>query len=326
MDFRKKGRRRWIGRGPEDVPGLGCPAAGDWASLAVGLLDSERSRTLLAHAIQCDECGALLRAAAEDLGSDVTDAESKELGELVSAQPEWQREMARKMAQASRPVPRPHPQPAQWLGWAAALLIAVGGGYWSYDQWSSGQPARLIAQAYSQQRPFEFRFPAADYGPVRQQKGANGSSQSPASLLEAEARVARELTKRPDDARWLAWRAETEMLSWDPETAIATLTRALDRKPDDPALSAELGIAYALRAEAQNRSVDYGTAIEHLTRAIRLKPGLRDALFNRAIVYERLFLYDEAIQDWRRYLSLDSSSAWADEARRRLAELEQKKK
>lgn len=325
MQLRRQNRFPWLVRDPREAPEPRCPEAGEWASLVVGLVDSESREKLLSHASRCDACGALLRMAAEDLASELNPAESTTLEELESAKPEWQRGMARRMARASRPDP--HPIPAPWLAWAAGLVIAVGAGWWSYTAWFSTRPASLIAQEYTQQRPFEYRIPAAGYGPIRQQKGSIGSAfQRPPSLLEAEARILRELAKRPDDPRWLALRAETEMLSWDPEAAIATLTRALDRQPNDPALSADLGMAYALRAEAQNRAVDYGNAIEYLTRAIRAKPDFREAVFNRAIVYERLFLYEEAIKEWRQYLSLDSGSAWADEARRRLAELEQKKK
>jgi predicted TPR repeat methyltransferase len=85
-------------------------------------------------------------------------------------------------------------------------------------------------------------------------------------------------------------------------------------------------MAYALRAEAQNRDVDYSYAIENLSRSLKARPDSPETLFNRAVVNERMFLYDDAVKDWQHYLDLDTSGAWRQEAQRRLADLEQKKK
>lgn len=212
------------------------------------------------------------------------------------------------------------------LAAAAALFsVAVGAG-WIYKKWAIRLPHRLIAQAYTQQRPFDYRIPGAAHGPIRLEKRGNNSAFArPARLLDAEARIAHELEKSPDDTDWLALRAQAELLAWDSESAMATLTRALDHKPDDADLMAETGIAYALRAESQNRPIDYGNATEYLGKALAAKPDHKEAIFNRTIVYERMSLFHEAEHDWRRYLKLDASGGWADEARRRLAEVQHKK-
>jgi cytochrome c-type biogenesis protein CcmH/NrfG len=195
---------------------------------------------------------------------------------------------------------------------------------WNY--WIAGEPARLIAKAYTQQRPVDLRLPEAAYGPVRRERGAASLLRQPAALQEAEFKIRRELEKRPDDVRSLDMIAQAEMLELEPEAAIGTLQHALERKPDDSGLLAALGVAYALRAEAPNRDVDYGFAIESLRRSLNLKPDSPTAVFNLAIVYERMYLYPDAIEQWRHYLDLDKSGDWNKEAQRHLAELEQKKK
>src|SRR5205085_6828165 len=53
------------------------------------------------------------------------------------------------------------------------------------------------------------------------------------------------------------------------------------------------------------------------SRALQLQPDNRIALFNRAITAERLFLYKQGLEDWERYLGLDTSGEWSDEARER---------
>jgi cytochrome c-type biogenesis protein CcmH/NrfG len=50
------------------------------------------------------------------------------------------------------------------------------------------------------------------------------------------------------------------------------------------------------------------------------------ALFNRAVVSERLREYQSAVEDWTRLLEVEPKGGWADEARRRKAADEELKK
>jgi CHAT domain-containing protein len=214
-----------------------------------------------------------------------------------------------------------------WLALGATLVLALSAAWLAWNRRIANDPARLIAQAYTEQRPFEFRIAGAGHAAVRLERGATSSHfQRPADLLEAEARIARELESDPENVKWLALKARAELLGWDPETSIATLQHAQEQKADDTDLLADLGAAYALRAETQNRAVDYGYAIEYLSRSLKARPDSPEALFNRAVVYERMYLYDDGAREWRRFLEVERSSAWREEAGRRLNELEQKRK
>ena len=208
----------------------------------------------------------------------------------------------------------------RWLMIAGFTMAAVILG----SEWITQRPGRelrsagaLLAEAYSKQRVFELRLPDASYTAVERQPIAEASSFSrPIALLEAESRIALHLGKNPDDAQWLRLRARAEMLDRHYDDAVSTLKRATDAQPDDVSLLADLGCAYALRAEGEKRDIDYGAAIDMLWRFLRAKPDSPVALFNRAVVYERMFLYDDARKDWEHYLKLDSSSGWATEASR----------
>ena len=327
MHQEEQARLQRLAGGPRGGPTDACPPPTELASLAAGLTEAGRSDALLTHASKCDACGAILHALVEDFSQETTAAESQVLEGLESERPAWHRRVARRMAEESRRG-RVMPMPSsKWLAAAAAVFLAVSAGWWSWDHWIANDPVRLIARAYTQQRPFDFRIPNADHAPVRIERGSAGSSfQRPAALLEAQGRIARELEKDPGSVKWLELRARAEMLDWAPETAIATLQRALERRPDDAVLLADLGVAYALRAEVQNRDVNYGYAIEYLERSLKAKPNVPETIFNRAVVFEQMFLYDDAIREWRHYLELDPAGAWRQEAKRRLADLEQKKK
>jgi tetratricopeptide (TPR) repeat protein len=305
-------------------PEAECPPLTEWTSLAAGLLPAARGNELLAHAIECDGCGASLNDAMEDFSTDFTEDELRMVESLQSSKPEWQRDMAKRMAAASRGRPA---YIQTWLAKAAVILLALGGGWLAWNHWFATDPARLIAKAYTQQRPFDYRIPGAAYAELRQERRPIGSAfQAPSALLEAEASVARELERNPDDVKWLELHARADMLGRQPDAAIDTLQHALERKPDDPDLMADLGMAYALRAEAPNHDVDYGYAIEYLGRSLKSKPNSPEVVFNRALVYEQMFLYDEAIREWRHYLELDKAGSWKEEAQRHLADVEQKKK
>jgi Flp pilus assembly protein TadD len=137
-----------------------------------------------------------------------------------------------------------------------------------------------------------------------------------APLALAEDRIQDALAANPADVAALQMRARAEMLEFEPESAVATLGRALELKPKDASLLADLGSAYA-------QAGNWAKAHEALTAALLLKPDLASAVFNRALVNEKREARGEAIADWERYLTLDASSGWAKEAREHRDALEQ---
>ncbi len=312
--------------GPRRANERGCPPPEEWASLAAGLLTTERREAMLDHAADCDGCGALLHGVVADFSAEKDFPEAKELAALATRTPERQREIARRMTRIAGGGGE-RPEYWRWAAVAAAVVLSIGLGWFGYDRWKAGDPSLLIAQAYTERRPYDFRVAGANHAPIRSQRRAAGSPfERPRALMKAESLVAERLAANPDSPEWLALRARAELLAWDAEAAIATVTRALERQPGNAELLADLGMAYALRADAEDRRPDYGRAIEHLSQALQAKPDMAVSVFNRAIVYERMQLYEEAIAEWRRYLGLDPAGGWAEEARRHLRDLEQKKK
>ena len=54
---------------------------------------------------------------------------------------------------------------------------------------------------------------------------------------------------------------------------------------------------------------------------MEIDPSHTKALYSLAVCYEKQGEKDNARRTWERYLELDSTSAWAIEARKRLNEL-----
>jgi hypothetical protein len=75
--------------------------------------------------------------------------------------------------------------------------------------------------------------------------------------------------------------------------------------------------------EAEDRFEDYGTAFELQRRALQQSPDDPVVRFNRAITASRLFLFKQSMEDFTRYLGMDSSGGWADEARQHLSEVKE---
>jgi Tfp pilus assembly protein PilF len=79
----------------------------------------------------------------------------------------------------------------------------------------------------------------------------------------------------------------------------------------------DLGVAY-LEGSGQ---AGLQKAAQEFRHALQGNPSFAPAIFNLAVLYERTGSVSEAETQWRRYLQLDSNSAWSVEARTRLQNL-----
>jgi CHAT domain-containing protein len=156
------------------------------------------------------------------------------------------------------------------------------------------------------------------------QRGPQTSQMNrPESLLDAEAAITRGLRTAPEDGSLLMARGQANLLEWSYEAAITDMQEALDTQPKSAAVLGGLAAAYFERAEAEDRFDDYGTAFELQSRALQQSPDNAIILFNRAITAARLYLYKQSIEDWHRYLTLDASGEWSDEAKQHLNEVQE---
>jgi CHAT domain-containing protein/tetratricopeptide (TPR) repeat protein len=321
------GRLRALEESNERVRTPQCPPDEVWTPLAAGL-STEVSDGLLAHAAQCGYCGALLREATEDLAGDLQPEEQQLLAAMSSSQPEGRKRLAARLSEASRagrPIPlvnRPAKRAGVRMRWAyaTAAVIILGVAAWLfYVSQRASSPAQLLASAYSELRTIEPRIPLARFGPMRLERGGPGGSRmnTPPALSEAEGKISRQLSTNPDDPEWLALKARADLLDWNYESAMRSANRTLEQWPDSLPVLIDLATAHFERAEKEERPIDYGTAVELLGKVLAKNPDNAVALFNRAITYEKLFAYHEALADWEHYLKLDPKGDWAEEARRR---------
>ena len=327
------GRLAQLSRVPDTPRTSACPQESQWPELAAGLVDADQAAELLSHAAACDHCGPLLRQSLEDFTDDVTSAEEEFLAGLETAQPEWQERMASRLARKvrwrrilnqfwERLTPR---VPFKIWALASSIVLVAGVVPWATRPAPVASVNVLLARAYTEQRPFELRIPQAAYGPLRVVKGPTGASSldQPPALLESEARIARALAAHPNDPQWLRARGLAELLDRDVDSAVADFQQSLTLQPASTRLLIQLAGAHFERAQAHASQTDYKTALDFLNQALKMTHDDPVALFNRAIVYDRMQLYSQAIEDWRHYLRVDPNSQWAAEARKRLADVQQ---
>lgn len=321
-----------------------CPALAVWREIAGGLTPPDETLAYIEHASRCDHCGPLLHGAVAeliDLNGEITEAERKQIATLESANLEWQQELAQRITGTPHAGTDRESTP-WWQRWlavprlamaGASLLAVVAVGSWAIVQWVTvhrNQPAaadRLLARAYTEKRTLELRIAGADYAPLRVSRGPAASFTSrPAALLRAEALIASQLESHPTDPSWLQAQAQADVLEGKYDAAVEALRRALELEPGSPAILTDLATAYFQRAQQEDRKDDFGAAYEYLSQALRLHPDDPVALFNRAIVAEHEFLYQQALDDWEHYLRVDAGSQWAEEAHNRANAVREKLK
>jgi CHAT domain-containing protein len=187
------------------------------------------------------------------------------------------------------------------------------------------------SRAFSRENPpVEPDTLAAKLGPVRLTEGRVDGQTAYAPYrkrflgrdpaLEQFRREVREHKSRPSPSL-LRDQAFFHLLSDNLDRAIADLEEASRLAPGEAALLSDLSAVYAERAHVKSRPEDYVTALEMAERAVIIRPDLSEAVFNRVLALEHLFLFDSARDGWRRYLEIDTRSPWADEAGAHLEEL-----
>jgi len=316
-----------------------CPGPAVWREIVGGMTPAGQTLAYIEHASRCDYCGPLLRGAVSelaDLNGEVTEAELRHIATLESTHAEWQQRLAQRIARTPRAEPDPGSTP-WWQRWltvprlamaGASLLVVVGVGSWVVVR--GNQPAaanQLLARAYTEKRTLELRIAGANYAPLRVSLGpATSFTGRPAALLKAEALIAGQLESHPSDPSWLQAKAQADVLEGKYDAAAEALRRALELDPHSPALLTDLATACFLRAEQEDRKDDLGAAFEYLSQALKLRPDDPVALFNRAIVSEHQFLYQQALDDWGHYLRFDPGSPWVEEARNRAKAVREKLK
>lgn len=177
--------------------------------------------------------------------------------------------------------------------------------------------AKMRAIAPRAGRTVEARLTGFAWAPMRVQRGRGAAPLDPARLELADAAGAViETTPGGHDAGvgYLVIERDAD--------AVEALQEAARKSPKDPKIWSDLAAARYTLAAREEKPYELPLALAAADRALRLSPDLGDALFNRALIIERLGISEAARRAWQRYLQADGTSKWADEALQHLGRLD----
>lgn len=105
------------------------------------------------------------------------------------------------------------------------------------------------------------------------------------------------------------------------DDAVAQLTAAAARAPDDANVHNDLAVAYLTRSLVEERAFDQILALDAVERAAALSPADPVVRFNRALVLTSFPLPRQAISAWKEYLEIAEDDDWRAEGAEHLAAL-----
>ena len=180
-----------------------------------------------------------------------------------------------------------------------------------------------LLSLYQQSRPVETRISGFGYAPLTQLRGAPESS-DPRRLLLLKTRLLDAAITNPSAETYHAL-GTFHLTQQEYDNAIREYGNALKFAPNDAKIHNDLGSAYFERSKTETREKkfqDLARSNEEFKRATDLDGNLLEALFNRALALRALELPQQAREAWQLYLQKDSTSPWADEARKYLSQIE----
>jgi tetratricopeptide (TPR) repeat protein len=210
---------------------------------------------------------------------------------------------------------------------AAVLLVALGLGPTLMSAWDLHSAKSQVKQAYEQQRTTEMQLagmPHSEFTKPNRTLGIGGSdsdNQAPALLSAKSTLNARVKSGKKIDSDWQEIQGRIYLLQGSPDKAEKALKNALSSASDPAAIMIDLAASYYERG-------DYAKTIDTLL-AVNEDAKARDsekstALFDLAIAYQKVEMWDLAADTWKKFLAREGSGDWADEARARLAAAEKK--
>jgi CHAT domain-containing protein len=323
------------------VPTPECPSEESLQKFAVGMSSPETAEQIMEHVADCAYCAPMLK-----IYLDAIDDMDPEPVPVPDPLPGPFHDVISHLRSFLQPPLLPKIAWATGLGGIVFTCIAAGPPV--INAFKLNRAQSTLAAAFKESRPSPMRVL---WGPYAEVDVRRGGKRVPISELPTLAEAARIAGKEKDasDPRWIRFRGRVKLLA-DEQDAPQLLTTAAEKGLNDPNTEIDLAVAYfqkEIRASANSvkdkssssllndqvlpmqgaennvksgTSPNLGQSLELLNKVLR-EPNLSEeqrevALFDLAIVYEKMLFWDQAIPIWERYLALDPAGPWHEEAQR----------
>ena len=210
-------------------------------------------------------------------------------------------------------------------------MFGMGFGVWQALRPKSNLNDGLNAlqAAYRQERPVEARVSDFKYVPLPNQRGGTPRVDILQRDLAANL-LLKSVADQPSAASHHA-AGKYYLLMHQFEQANQEFTAALALEPSNAKIHNDFGAALLEEGRTQNAEAEgkqlelFGRSLEQFQKALDFDNNLLEARFNRALLLQYMRPSDQAKAAWNEYLERDSTSQWADEARRNLKLIEQQR-
>jgi hypothetical protein len=255
------------------------------AAFLEGGLAAAELTSVTEHLSDCIECRALLGSAAAFA------REHKNVRELA-----------------------PHRTRTAWWLAAAASIAIVAGAVWTMRP-SPDPLQRLVSASPANRRELEPRLSGGfPWAPLRVMRGGSEPIDAAQMRLMGAAGEVLQETEGSTSPRARHAAGVAQLLSAQRDDAIRELEAAAQNSNDARTWS-DLAAAHYVSAMRDDAPAQLTLALKAADKGLELQRDLPEGLFNRALILERLGLRDPALAAWKRYLAIDASSPWANEAR-----------
>ncbi len=212
----------------------------------------------------------------------------------------------------------------------AVLAVSIGAA--SLTLTACGRSDRPSpAPAESMQRPVEPRLLGVAYAPCHPDPHPDLVPEPRCAPITAPsappkpAKSSEPVNRGPASSEPLAAHRNVRLAQRDEDhsdSVVADLEDQVRDSPGNAGAMSDLAAAYIVRSQRRNDPFDLLLSVEAAEKAVKVAPTSPEALFNRALARELLFLDVEAMAAWDDYLRQDDSSPWAAEAKSRKAAIE----
>lgn len=205
---------------------------------------------------------------------------------------------------------------------AFVILIAVIFSIWLviFQNKKADEIAELKT-IYKSERPTETRISGFDYAPLVATRGEiEELEKSKIRRLEISLREKSEQNPTAENLHALGVFLLTQR---NFKEAIDALTKAVKADEKNAKYQNDLGAAFLEFAanDKAEKTENLVRANEAFSKALELDTEFPEARFNKSLTLQKLDLLQQAKESWEIYLQKDSTSKWADEARKNLEKL-----
>lgn len=215
-------------------------------------------------------------------------------------------------------------KPAFLSGFAILAILIFGVSLFILTRSDSAEIAELQT-IYQKERPTESRISSFEYAPQITVRGNTETDANKNKLRLIETKLLEAVDKNPTAKNFHAL-GVFYLTQAKFSDAIKNLEKSVELDNKMPKYYNNLGSAYfelAKNGEKSQKFENFARANEAFSKAIELNPNLLEALFNKSLALQELNLPKQATESWNFYLQKDSTSKWADEARKNLEKISQ---